>query len=356
MFESLIALLALSAMEIVLGIDNLVFISILTNKLPLQKQSAGRRIGLVLALVMRLLLLSTIYFISQETRPLMTLSEHLDVSGFQSYFMIEVEDDPEPVPAEPTQSANPTPDHAPLPSSLPPAHGTSAHGASAHGTSAHGTSAHGTSAHGTSAHGTSAHGTSAHGTSAHGTSVHGTSVHGSPRTRERLNHHAWREFDQVSWRDLVLLAGGLFLLIKSVREIHSEMEGHALEHDVQMRQPSFGSVITQIAIMDIIFSLDSVITAVAMARDLWVMVAAVILAVTVMILFANQVGEFVNSNPTIKMLALNFLLIIGIMLVAEGIGTPISKGYIYFAMGFSLLVEFLNMRVRTAQSGPGVLA
>ncbi len=102
--------------------------------------------------------------------------------------------------------------------------------------------------------------------------------------------------------------------------------------------------------MDIIFSLDSVITAVGMADALWVMIAAVVLAVGVMILFANQVGRFVSNNPTIKMLALNFLLIIGIMLVAEGIGTPISKGYIYFAMAFSLMVEFLNLRVRKVSS------
>ncbi|MGN6135216.1 MAG: TerC family protein, partial [Aureliella sp.] len=106
------------------------------------------------------------------------------------------------------------------------------------------------------------------------------------------------------------------------------------------------NILFQIALMDIIFSLDSVITAVGMANTLWVMISAVILAVAVMILFANQVGSFVSNNPTIKMLALNFLLIVGIMLVAEGIGTPISKGYIYFAMAFSLLVEFLNLRVR----------
>ncbi len=169
----------------------------------------------------------------------------------------------------------------------------------------------------------------------------------------QLDQESWDEFNGVSWRDVILLAGGLFLIFNSVREIHHEVEG---AHDSQgvnaKKQVSFTGLIVKIAIMDIVFSLDSVITAVGMADQLWIMVAAVVLAIAVMILFANQVGNFVDQNPTVKMLALNFLLLIGVMLVAEGVGTPISKGYIYFAMAFSLLVEFFNIRIRKRLPAP----
>ncbi|MGN6134678.1 MAG: TerC family protein [Aureliella sp.] len=273
--ENLIALIALSAMEIVLGIDNLVFISILTSKLPLERQSSARRWGLALALLMRIGLLSTIFLISRAVEPLFHLADYLPVHNVQQYFMTEEE----------------------------PASGDEETADSGHGFS-------------------------------------------KSTTRKVLNAHAWREFNEVSLRDIILFAGGLFLLYKSVREIHSEVVGQHDQPSATVRHPSFANILFQIALMDIIFSLDSVITAVGMANTLWVMISAVILAVAVMILFANQVGSFVSNNPTIKMLALNFLLIVGIMLVAEGIGTPISKGYIYFAMAFSLLVEFLNLRVR----------
>lgn len=283
LFENLIALVALSAMEIVLGIDNLVFISILTSKLPLDRQSSARRWGLALALVMRIILLSTIFLLARMTAPVIYLADYIPVDDLQQYFMVDA------------QSLD---------------HGTASEDES---------------------------------DDPKATNDHDVSVRKAKRI---LNAHAYREFNELSWRDIILLAGGLFLLYKSIKEIHGEVEGHPDETQIRVRQPSFANILFQIAVMDIIFSLDSVITAVGMSNTLWVMITAVILAVAVMILFANQVGNFVSNNPTIKMLALNFLLIVGIMLVAEGIGTPISKGYIYFAMGFSLLVEALNLRVR----------
>ena len=286
--ENLIALVALSAMEIVLGIDNLVFISILTSKLPIERQSSARRWGLALALIMRIVLLSMIFWLSRAVEPVFEFDDYLPVNSFQHYFMTE--EDP--------------PEH-----SLEEADETAASASSTHGPS-------------------------------------------KAAARKVLNAHAWREFNEVSIRDMILLAGGLFLLYKSIREIHSEVEGQHDELHANVRRPSFGNILFQIALMDIIFSIDSVITAVGMADSLWVMITAVILAVIVMILFANQVGNFVRDNPTVKMLALNFLLIVGIMLIAEGIGTPISKGYIYFAMAFSLLVEVLNMRVRKVSVKP----
>lgn len=269
MVESLIALVALSLMEIVLGIDNIVFISILTSKLPLDKQSLGRRVGLILALVTRLMLLGTIFWIAQLVDPIITLSDYVPgIEYLQSYF----------------DESHRAGHHLP--------------GATA----------------------------------------------ASPPV---LDQEAWDEFNGVSIRDLILLAGGLFLIYNSVREIHHEVEGAGESHEgEEIKAVSFSGLMIRIAIMDIVFSLDSVITAVGMANQLWIMFVAVILAVGVMILFANQVGNFVDKNPTVKMLALNFLLLIGVMLVAEGIGTPISKGYIYFAMAFSLLVESFNIRIR----------
>ncbi len=275
MLEPIIALVALSLMEIVLGIDNIVFISILTAKLPAQHQSAGRRLGLLFALVTRIALLSCIFWIAHSaTEPLLRLSDYLPMEFMQSYF----EED-----------------------------------------------------------------------SGGGHSLsHGFG--GSEDADDEpavLDVEAWEEFVTISWRDIILLGGGIFLIWNSVREIHFAVEG---EEDQEAQtgggKANFAAVIVQIGIMDIVFSLDSVITAVGMADHLWVMIAAVILAVGVMILFADQVGDFVERNPTIRMLALSFLLLIGVMLVAEGIGTPIAKGYIYFAMAFSLLVESFNMRIR----------
>ncbi len=281
MFESLVALVALTLMEIVLGIDNIVFISILTSKLPLVQQSPGRRWGLLLALGTRILLLSLIFWIAHLDTPLITLSDYLPLDSVKENFHKKVS---LRIPSKQEQADTSEPS-APM----------------------------------------------------------DDQAEAATATRE-FDQEAWEEFDGISVRDLILLVGGLFLIFKSVSEIHEQFEdkhGHQV-----IKQPSFYAVLAQIAMMDIIFSIDSVITAVGIADELWIMILAVVIAILVMMLFANQVGRFVDQNPTIKMLALNFLLLIGVMLVAEGIGTPINKGYIYFAMAFSLLVEFLNIKLR----------
>lgn len=237
----LIPLVALTAMEIVLGIDNVVFIAILADRLPHQQQARARRLGLAAAMLTRIALLFSLTWLLGLTRPLFSL----DALG--------------------------------VPESWLPT-----------------------------------------------------------------------EVREVSWRDLILLAGGLFLIGKSVHEIHAKVEGHdgPRPSDVPV---SFVGVLLQIAILDIVFSLDSVITAVGMARQLWVMVLAVILAVGVMMVFAGTVSVFVQRHATLKMLALSFLILIGVMLVAEGLGTHIDKGYIYFAMAFALAVEFLNLRMQAVR-------
>jgi predicted tellurium resistance membrane protein TerC len=149
----------------------------------------------------------------------------------------------------------------------------------------------------------------------------------------------------ISGRDLILIAGGLFLLAKSTLEIHNSLEGEEEHHEVRGRV-SFLSIIVQIGIIDIVFSLDSVITAVGMAEDVAVMIIAVVIAVGVMMFAAGAIGRFVDNHPTIKMLALSFLVLIGVALIAEGIDVHIPKGYIYFAMAFSVVVEMLNLRMR----------
>jgi predicted tellurium resistance membrane protein TerC len=156
-----------------------------------------------------------------------------------------------------------------------------------------------------------------------------------------------------SGRDLILLGGGLFLIAKSTHEIHDKLEvEHEEKSGAAPAHASFTSVVVQIGLLDIVFSLDSVITAVGMAGELSIMIAAVVIAMGVMLLFAESVGNFVNRHPTMKMLALSFLLLIGVMLVAEGMGQHVPKGYIYFAMAFSLAVELLNMRARKAAEKP----
>ncbi len=150
---------------------------------------------------------------------------------------------------------------------------------------------------------------------------------------------------EISGRDLILILGGLFLLGKATLEIHERLEGEETHGEVKI-VPSFGAVITQIMLLDIVFSLDSVITAVGMAEQLWVMVVAVLLAVGIMLLSAETISRFVNEHPTIKILALSFLLLIGCSLVAEGFGVHIPKGYVYFAMGFSVFVEMINLRTK----------
>ena len=155
----------------------------------------------------------------------------------------------------------------------------------------------------------------------------------------------------ISLRDLILGAGGLFLLAKSTTEIHAKLEG--LEHGRSAKAAgSLWGVVVQIGLMDMIFSLDSVITAVGMAKDLWVMVAAIVAAVIVMMAAAGGLSRFVNEHPTIKVLALSFLLLIGVSLLLEGFHLEIPKGYIYFAMGFSLFVEIINMRIRAREKSP----
>lgn len=302
MLEPLIALVALCLMEIVLGIDNIVFISILSSKLPAEQQSSGRRLGLLLALGTRILLLAGIFWMAQLTTPIFRLTSYLPIDGFQSYFMIEV-------PTHEHKAASQTASESA--SEVEDSTGTTAKSNADAGDK-------------------------------------DEEGHEEYATTSVLDIEAWEEFTGVSWRDLILIAGGLFLIYKSVSEIHEEVEDEIDEEAEAAKKaaPKFGAVLVQIALMDIVFSIDSVITAVGMAEDLWVMITAVIIAVGVMILFANQVGDFVQENPTIKMLALSFLLLIGVMLVAEGIGTPIAKGYIYFAMAFSLFVEAFNMRVR----------
>ncbi len=152
----------------------------------------------------------------------------------------------------------------------------------------------------------------------------------------------------VSGKDLILILGGLFLLGKSTYEIHEKLEGVDGEKTQKMA-PTFNGVIVQILLLDIVFSLDSVITAVGMVKQIGIMIAAVIIAMIVMLIFVNQISDFVDRHPTIKMLALSFLILIGSMLVAEGFGQHIPKGYIYFAMAFSVVVEMLNIRMRKTQ-------
>ncbi|MFO0870600.1 MAG: TerC family protein [Pirellulales bacterium] len=242
--DALIALVALSCMEIVLGIDNIVFITILTSRLPLAQQPRARRIGLAVALISRILLLLSLSWVLGLTQPLVHLG-WLD----------------------------------------------------------------------------------------------------APLQGLKLDEHTRHHIVDITVRDLILLVGGLFLIGKATLEIHHKLEGQEDSRESR-RQASFAGVIAQIALLDIVFSLDSVITAVGMAKQIYVMIAAVIIAVIIMLVFAGTVSAFVERHPTIKMLALSFLILIGVMLVAEGIGTEIGKGYIYFAMSFSLMVEFLNLKMR----------
>ncbi len=156
---------------------------------------------------------------------------------------------------------------------------------------------------------------------------------------------------EISGRDLILIAGGLFLLAKSTSEIHDKLEGQT-GHSSARTAPAFRGVIIQILLLDVVFSLDSVITAVGMANQLGVMISAVVIAVIIMLFAAKPISDFVNERPTVKILALSFLLLIGVSLLAEGFDLHIPKGYIYFAMGFSIFVEMLNLRLRTPKKDP----
>jgi predicted tellurium resistance membrane protein TerC len=224
--EWLVALVTLTVLEIVLGIDNIIFISILAGKLPAHQQGRARSLGLLAAMVTRILLLLSLTWMIRLTAPFFSLFGH-----------------------------------------------------------------------------------------------------------------------PFSGRDLILLAGGLFLIAKATSEIHGRLEGDE-QHGTARVAMSFGVVIAQIMVLDIVFSLDSVITAIGMARALWVMVTAVVLAVGVMLFASSPISDFVSRHPTVRMLALSFLLLIGFSLVADGLGQQISKASIYFAMGFSVFVEALNLRVR----------
>ena len=231
--DNVLALITLTALEIVLGIDNIIFISILTGKLPEHQRPKAQKIGLALAMLTRLMLLFSLTWIMKLTTPFFTVLGH-----------------------------------------------------------------------------------------------------------------------GISGRDLILITGGLFLLAKSTMEIHDRLEGE--EHHVAPGKSgaSFNSIVVQIMFLDIVFSLDSVITAVGMASQLTIMVAAVVLSVGVMLFFAGAVGAFVERHPTVKILALSFLLMIGIALVADGLSFHIPKGYIYFAMAFSVFVEMINIRVRKGADKP----
>lgn len=226
-----IALVTLIALEIVLGIDNIIFVSILSSKLPKEKQKSARLTGLILAMVMRILLLFSISLIMKLTEPFFSVWGN-DISG----------------------------------------------------------------------------------------------------------------------RDIILLVGGLFLIAKSTFEIHEKLEGDEGPEGTGKKKVSFGSIIVQIMLLDIVFSLDSVITAIGMASELWVMVTAVVVSVIFMMFTSGAVSDFVHKHPTIKILALSFLLLIGVMLVAEGLDQHIPKGYVYFAMAFSVFVEMINIRVRAKRA------
>ena len=239
--EAWIALLTLTVLEIVLGIDNIVFISILASKLPLNQQARARTVGLALAMITRILLLLSLTWIMRLTAPLFVVLEH-----------------------------------------------------------------------------------------------------------------------EFSGRDLILLVGGIFLIWKSTHEIHQRLEGESESKRAARGAVTMAGVLVQIALLDLVFSLDSVITAVGMANQVAVMIVAIMLAVGFMMFAARLISAFVERHPTVKMLALSFLLLIGVTLIGEGFGQHISKGYVYFAMAFSVFVEALNLRARKTRgtesaphSGPG---
>lgn len=230
--QAWLALVTLTALEIVLGIDNIIFISILTGRLPAEQRPKAQRLGLGLAMISRIALLFSLSWVMSLTNPLFSVFSHA-----------------------------------------------------------------------------------------------------------------------ISGRDLILLFGGLFLLAKSTMEIHSKLEGEE-HHQEGGGTASFKSILIQIMFLDIVFSLDSVITAVGMARDIGVMVSAVVISVGIMLVFAQSVSQFVDRHPTVKVLALSFLLMIGVALVADGLSFHIPKGYIYFAMAFSVGVEMINIRVRKTSEAP----
>ncbi|MDB5287903.1 MAG: hypothetical protein JWR05_2852 [Mucilaginibacter sp.] len=237
--EAWLSLITLTLLEIVLGIDNVIFISILADKLPKNEQEKGRKLGLAMAMITRVLLLLSISWVMTLTAPLFNISGVLNI-----------------------------------------------------------------------------------------------------------NDSEWVEKLAISGRDLILIVGGLFLIYKSTAEIHHKIEGEE-DDETNVKRHSFWGTIFQIMLLDIVFSLDSVITAVGMAQHVEIMIAAVVIAVGIMIWASGSVAGFVNRHPTVKMLALSFLLLIGVSLLAEAFEQHIPKGYIYFAMAFSILVEMLNLKMRS---------
>ena len=227
-----VALATLAALEIVLGVDNIIFLSIIAARLPQHQRARARRLGLLLAMGLRILLLLTITWIMGMTRPLFTVFD-----------------------------------------------------------------------------------------------------------------------DPVTVRDLILILGGLFLIAKSTMEVHAQLEGPEVE-ETSAVVATFGGVLVQIGLIDLVFSIDSVVTAIGLAKDVEIMIAAVVISIGVMMIAAGPVGAFVDKHPTIKMLALSFLLLIGMALIADGVGLHIPKGYIYFAMAFSVAVEMLNIRMRKLRADP----
>ncbi|WP_316840909.1 TerC family protein [Pedobacter gandavensis] len=236
--EAWISLITLTILEIVLGIDNIVFISILAGKLPADQQKKARQVGLGLAMITRVLLLLSLTWVMKLTAPLFNVGDWIGISNAE-----------------------------------------------------------------------------------------------------------WLDKLAISGRDLILIIGGLFLIYKSTHEIHQKLEGEE-EGGVKGKVQSFMGIIIQILILDVVFSLDSVITAVGMADHIEVMIIAVVIAVLIMLVSASAISNFVNKHPTVKMLALSFLLLIGVSLLAEGLDQHIPKGYIYFAMAFSVLVEMLNLKMK----------
>jgi len=234
--EAILSLLTLTLMEVVLGIDNLVFLSIITGRLPNEQQPKARRLGLSLALIFRIALLLGISFIIGLTQPIFIFNQ----------FGLEF---------------------------------------------------------------------------------------------------------ALSWRDLILILGGFFLLYKATSEIHHKLEGEELKDEVK-KFSTFGAIIVQIVLIDMVFSFDSILTAVGLAKHVEIMIIAVVISMVVMLIFVNSIAKFIEQHPTVKMLALAFLLLIGFMLLAEGFHQHVPKGYIYVSMFFSLGVELLNMRYRTKKAKP----
>ncbi len=229
----IIALLTLTVLEIILGVDNIIFISIVSNKLPASQQPRARTIGLLLAMVFRIILLFAITWIIQLTKPLFTI-------GF-------IKNEGEPL--------------------------------------------------------------------------------------------------GISWKDIILIAGGIFLIIKSTLEIHHKLE-IARAPEIKVAPSKFMAVILQIVMVDAVFSFDSILTAIGMVDNIWIMIGAVVISMIIMMLFSGVISSFINKHPTLQILALAFLIMIGMMLVAEGFHQEINKAYIYTAIAFSLVVELINMRLR----------